>query len=94
MRNLIVIALLMMAGWSCDKLPLEESEGLIKDLTGLDGCGNVILLDNGTTLEPVELPENVVLQPNARIAIKFRKVERYTACMSGLTVKIVHLRYL
>lgn len=94
MRNLILFTMLIFAGVACDKPVLEESTGIVKDLTGFDGCGKVILLDNGITLEPVEVPQNITLQPNARISVKFRKIERYTACMSGLTVKVIDLRYL
>ena len=94
MRNLILFTMLIFAGLACDKPVLEESTGIVKDLTGFDGCGKVILLDNGTTLEPVEVPQNVTLQPNARVSVKFRKVDTYSICMTGLTVKVVHLRYL
>ena len=43
--------------WSCDKEPISAScdnavLATVKDLTGLDGCGFVFELANGTRLEP------------------------------------------
>lgn len=95
MKKIFLFALLFATINSCSK-PVHEQEatGTIKDITGLDGCGKVIELDNGSLLEAIELPPNLVLEPNARVRVEYRQVNAYTACMAGLTVKIVQLHYL
>jgi hypothetical protein len=94
MKTLILAALIIVTGFSCSKPVDTESNGTIKDMTGLDGCGILIVLDNGTKLEPVKLPQNTVLQPDARVAIEYKPVHAPSVCMAGITVEITGLRYL
>ena len=79
---------------NCSKSSLEYTPGTVKDYTGLDGCGLVIVLDNGKNLEPVSLPSGITLIPDRRVEVKYKNVEMATNCMVGYTVKITHLRYL
>lgn len=79
---------------SCNKERLEEYTGVIKDYTGLDGCGLLIDLDNGDRLMPVANISGVGLEENRRIAVKFRDKPVFNICMAGTTVVIVNLRYL
>ncbi len=80
---------------SCNKNISDEETGIVKDYTGLDGCGLVIVLDSGTNLEPASLPANVTLIADKRVTIKYRTLtDRASNCMIGPIVKIVSLRYL
>jgi hypothetical protein len=81
---------------SCNKVRLETGEltGIVKDFTGLDGCGKMIVLDSGEKLEPVTLPPNTTLMVNRRIVVKYNTVSAFSICMAGTTVEITSLRYL
>jgi len=78
---------------SCNKLS-PEVNGTVKDFTGFDGCGVMIVLDNGEKLEIVSLPSNTSLINNRRVAIRYKNVSRISICMAGPTVEITSLRYL
>jgi hypothetical protein len=91
--NVLFVAILLII--SCNKESHDEIKGTVRDLTGrLDGCGKVIELDNGTRLEPVQLPTDIVLNAGERVAIKYDTVSAVSICMAGVTVKITSLRYL
>lgn len=93
-RPLLLIAFLACIHFSCQK-ESEEIQGIVKDYTGLDGCGLVIVLDDGTNLEPAVLPQNISLVADKRIAVKYRVLtDRYSNCMVGPIVQILALRYL
>lgn len=79
---------------NCSKSNPDYIPGTVKDYTGLDGCGLVIVLDNGKNLEPVSIPSGVTLTPDRRVEVKYKTVEMASNCMAGYTVKITHLRYL
>jgi hypothetical protein len=63
MKNLLSVLLFLSSSlifWSCDEEPMSVScdNGVfatVKDLTGLDGCGFVFELADGTRLEPQRL---------------------------------------
>jgi hypothetical protein len=95
-RLLAVIIIFSLTGFSCNKLKLENDEftGIVKDFTGLDGCGKMIVLDSGEKLEIVSLPANTALVVNRRIAIRYNPVPAVSICMAGTTVQITSLRYL
>lgn len=76
----------------------------LRDLTGLDGCGFVFELDNGTRLEPLRmlycgtppLPKEVTEDPlynfewvdGKRVLINYELSSSPSICMVGQTVKI------
>jgi len=89
-----VIICTALLNFSCSKQQLEIT-GTVKDYTGLDGCGLVIVLDNGKNLEPFSLPANVTLMANRKVLIKYRTLtNRASNCMAGPIVEILSLRYL
>ena len=94
MYKLILLFAFVFSGLSCSKNHLEEYTGLVKDYTGLDGCGVMIDLDNGNRLHPVANLSGVSLEKNKRVAIKFTDKPVINTCMAGQTVEIVSLRYL
>ena len=91
-----VIILFVFTGFTCNKQRLETGEitGTVKDFTGLDGCGKMIVLDSGEKLEVVSLPSNTTLIVNRRVAITYKPVQRASICMAGTTAEIISLRYL
>ncbi len=63
--------------------------GTVKDYTGLDGCGLLINLDNGETLEPVEMVPNFVLKEGQRVRLSYTELtDRASICMAGKIVRI------
>lgn len=93
-KILPALLVVMLLNFSCSK-QLDEMTGTVKDFTGLDGCGLVIVLDNGSTLEPVVLPANTTLIADRKVSVKYRNLkDRATNCMAGLIVEITSLRYL
>ena len=91
-----VVIIFFLTGFTCNKLKVETGEvtGTVKDFTGLDGCGKMIVLDTGERLEIVSLPPNTTLTVNRRVAIKYTPVPRASICMAGTTAEITSLRYL
>jgi hypothetical protein len=79
----------------------------VRDLTGLDGCGFVFELADGTRLEPLRigycgtppLPKEVPNDPlysfefiaEKKVKIGYEKVESVSICMVGPVVKITCL---
>jgi hypothetical protein len=62
MKNLLLFSLLGLALLACDEEKFDGSvpctqgvEATVRDLTGLDGCGFVFELKDGTRLEPYRI---------------------------------------
>ncbi len=79
---------------SCQKTTTLENSGIIKDFIGLDGCGFVIVLDNGKILTPILYPPNTIPIADKRVAITYRPKLVMSICMVGETIEILSLRYL
>lgn len=95
MKKILFISAFSLLFFSCNKSVLEEEAGTVRDFTGLDGCGLLIVLDNGKNLEPVSIPAGVTLTDGRRVIVKYRiKNDRVSACMAGYIVEITSLRYL
>jgi len=71
-----------------------EIEGIVKDYTGLDGCGFVIELVNGEKLEPVEIVDkNFKLYDNQRVALSYTELTNFgSICMVGKIARIETIR--
>lgn len=69
--------------------PCDET-GIIRDYTGLDGCGFVIELTNGQVLEPVSVDDSTfVFEDGKNIALSYHEETGYgSICMVG---EIVHI---
>lgn len=66
--------------------------GIVKDYTGLDGCGLVIELDNGIKLEPVQLPPGFNLQPEMRVRLQYTELKNMASiCMAGIIARIDYI---
>jgi PKD repeat protein len=63
--------------------------GTVKDYTGLDGCGLMIVLDDGEVLEPAEVIPNFVLKEGQRVRLSYTELtDMAGTCMKGKMVKI------
>jgi hypothetical protein len=94
MRKLILALLIVSSLAACDKNEdLQEKTGILQSIV-LDGCSYVIVLEDGTRLEPVANTSGIDLQPNKPFALRYRSKPTPSICMVGETVEIVSLRYL
>lgn len=95
MKKILLIFLLALSGTACKKSSDSgEVTGVVKDMTGLDGCTIMIILDSGQKLEIKSLPSGVTLIKDKRVAIKYKVVAGFSICMAGDIAEISHLRYL
>ena len=78
----------------CKKDNSEVANGTIKDYTGLDGCGMLIILDGGGALEILSLPPNTTLIANKRVKVEYVFEPRASICMVGWTAHIISLQYI
>jgi hypothetical protein len=87
---IIQITALILILSSCQKSDCINSEkAVLKDLTGLDGCGIVIELANGTRLEPVNLSEfPIIPEDGKKIWVKYHITAGGSICMVGDMVEI------
>ena len=90
----ITIAALITFSFNCSKTSLKEETGTLKDFSGLDGCGIMIVLDSGKRLEMTSIPANITLIADRRVAVKYKTVPQTSICMAGITAEIKSLRYL
>jgi hypothetical protein len=88
---LFLILLLLTA---CSKSNSGMLKGKLHDYTGLDGCGMLIDLDNGTTLEPTNLSnfqDNVNLVDGQKVWVKYHEISAGSICMVGKVAEIDEL---
>lgn len=73
----------------------KEANGIVMNLTGrFDGCGFVIKLDSGNSLEVRNIPDGITLEDNKRVHIKYEEVNGASICMIGPIANILELKYL
>ncbi len=75
--------------YKCEDLP----KGILKNMTGFDGCGWIIQLEDGTRLEPLNLNNfDIKLIDDKSICIKFREVKNYGShCQVGKVIEIIYI---
>ena len=75
---------------SCDRSSCDNAQSAtIEDYTGLDGCGLVIKLQNGTVLEPTNLNDfNITPTDGMKVWVKYHEVAMMSICMVGPTIEI------
>ncbi len=97
MKRLFYFLPFLVLAFSCSntKVGSDEFKGTVTDMTGLDGCGIMIKLDNGTTLQPVVLPQGFVLQKDKKVKLRYHLLkDRMSTCMSGSIAEITSISYL
>lgn len=75
---------------ACNRSTCENAQAAtIVDYTGLDGCGLVIQLQNGTVLEPVNLNDfNMTPTDGMKVWVKYHEIAGGSICMVGQIVEI------
>jgi hypothetical protein len=96
--HLIIFIALLISLNSCGLINREEEEepatcntfATLKDLRGLDGCGFVLVLDDGQRLEfELQTPRvNFNLADGKRVKVSYKESTRPSICMVGKTVEI------
>ncbi len=67
--------------------------GTVKDYTGLDGCGYLIELDNGTRLEPVIVHDSIKFYDNQRVKLSYiERKDMASICMAGIMAEITCIK--
>lgn len=93
----LVFTIFLFSFTSCEKdnpTGLGEVEGIVRDYTGLDGCGFIIELVNGEKLEPVKVADtNFVFMDGQRVVVTYTELtDMGSYCMVGKVVKIETIR--
>lgn len=113
MKSVVYLFALVIVSVSCKngeaiiKKSTCATSATVRDLTGLDGCGFVFELEDGTRLEPLRigycgtppLPKevkddplyNFVFVDGKKVKIGYEKLESPSICMVGPVVKITCL---
>jgi len=89
--SLLATGLLALAT-SCqkaDQAPGCGTPATVRNLTGFDGCGYVLQLDNGKRLEPHgTLWQSFAKQDGARVTISYEVAPAASICMVGEGVEL------
>lgn len=91
MKKIIIFSILSFLIFSCSKSHEGMTKATIKDYTGLDGCGIVIELENGTTIEPGNITafsSSVSISDGQKVWVKYHETGAMSICMVGPTVEI------
>ena len=90
----IIISILTITGCEGDPSDdVKESTGIVKDYTGLDGCGFVIELSDGTKLEPFYIDSSFVFKHDQHVFVEYAILEDHASiCMVGYPSRIYTIR--
>jgi hypothetical protein len=97
MTRTVIIALCLVFVLSASKCKEEIADtscsnfGVVEDLTGLDGCGLVIKL-NDEMLEVVSWPDNSQVTAGDEIFFDFKTIDGGSICMVGKMVEVTCLK--
>lgn len=88
--KIIVLSLLSMTLFSCMKQACSDGvKATMKDLAGLDGCGYVLELEDGTRLEPLNLNEfDFTPKDGVKLRVTYKEEPSGSICMVGPSVRI------
>lgn len=65
-------------------------KGVVKDYTGLDGCGFVIELNSGEILEPAFVHDTTfVFHDNQKVWLSYKPLSAASICMVGEIVEVL-----
>ena len=80
---------------SCSKSNISWTSATIQDLTGLDGCGLVIQLEDQSYLEPINLSDfssTATISDNQKVRVKYQEIDVASTCMVGKIIEIKELQ--
>lgn len=96
--NILLFVLITISLFSCDKGFIDSCEngrqGVLKNLTGLDGCGWMIQLSDTERLQPSNLLEfDIELIDNKPVCVQYRELDNImNTCMAGQMVEIISIK--
>ncbi len=90
MKVFLLLTFVLLIFSACNRSTCENAQAAtIVDYTGLDGCGLVIQLQNGTVLEPVNLNDfNLTPTDGMKVWVKYHEIAGGSICMVGQIVEI------
>jgi hypothetical protein len=91
MKKILLFSALSFLVFSCSKSHEGMTKATIKDFTGLDGCGMLIVLENGDEIEPSNLnnfSSSVSISDGQKVWVKYHEIGAMSICMVGPTVEI------
>ncbi|GGF15247.1 hypothetical protein GCM10011383_28140 [Hymenobacter cavernae] len=93
MRTLLLPSLLLLGLLSCKEQeqmePLCITPATVKDLTGLDGCGYVLVLSSGQRLEPRgSVWQDFPKKDGQSVQVAYHSVSGASICMVGDLVEL------
>ncbi|MEM9848120.1 MAG: hypothetical protein AAF847_09550 [Bacteroidota bacterium] len=69
-----------------------DTTGTVKNFSSLDGCGLLIVLENGEKLQPMEIVDDFQLKDGQQINFSYELVpDAMSTCMAGKIIKITCL---
>jgi len=71
----------------------DAEEGILRNMSGLDGCGWIIQLSDSTKLEPTNLNVfDIELKDNKPVCVRYHELEDAASiCMVGKVVEIDYI---
>ncbi len=89
----LFLAAIILIGCQDDKQSPGCTNGMIVDATGLDGCGWLIELFDGTRLEPANLEDfDIKLEDELPVCIEYTELtDLGSVCMGGTIVEITSI---
>ena len=92
LKTISWISLIVLLFMACKKNRCSDSvKAELKDLSGLDGCGYVIELENGNKLNPLNLCDfDIDLKDGNKIWVNYHLTNNFigTTCMVGNIIEI------
>jgi hypothetical protein len=86
---------------ACDKLASDEQvfiepqtmHGVVKDMSNVDGCGLVIVLDNGSTIVPYQLDTSMILAEGQEVEVAYTELSNTDySCSAGTVADITWMK--
>jgi hypothetical protein len=74
-----------------DVVPPGFTSATVRDYRGLDGCEFLLIADDSTRFEPVNLDETFK-ENGLRVYFKYKPVDGMSICMTGKRISITELR--
>jgi len=91
MKKIILFSAISLLIFACTKSHEGMTKATIRDYTGLDGCGMLIVLENGDEIEPSNLnnfSSTVSISDGQKIWVKYHEIGGASICMVGPAVEI------
>ena len=95
MNRLYFLLIFLLFLISCSKSNISWTSATIQDLTGLDGCGLLIQLEDQSYLEPINLSDfssTATISDNQKVLVKYQEIVVASTCMVGKIIEIKELQ--